>query len=118
LADLDQTLASVPDFAFAYNDRAKVKWALQDFQGALDDFSQTIALNDHFVDAYFNRGMLKNDLGDYQGAIVIWHRIDLNSPQFADAYFIGLGRNAPDSGQKRFLDGDSTLSVVSEAFYM
>ena len=100
LADFDEVVALIPDFTSAYNERAKVKIATQDYQGALDDFSEAIARDPYFIDAYFNRGKLKNDnLADYQGAVDDFSKAIEYYPDYGDAFFMRsiAKRNLGDS---------------------
>ena len=47
-----------PGFAVAYYNRAFVKYKLQDFNGAVDDYNMAIQLNPEIPDLYYNRGLL------------------------------------------------------------
>jgi len=48
--------------------RAKLKGALGDFQGALSDYNSTIDLFPYFVEAYYERARLKEAMHDLKGA--------------------------------------------------
>jgi len=52
-----------------YFDRGNVKYYLEDYQGAIEDYTQAIRLKPDLAEAYYNRGLAKSDLGDKQGAI-------------------------------------------------
>jgi tetratricopeptide (TPR) repeat protein len=58
LADFTKAIQLEPDFAFAYYNRAYVKYKLNDFRGAVDDYNYAIRINPDFTDAYYNRGLL------------------------------------------------------------
>ncbi|MGP8214494.1 MAG: tetratricopeptide repeat protein [Bacteroidia bacterium] len=64
LADFSKLIQIEPDFAFAYYNRAYVKYKLQDFNGAVDDYSKAIQIDPDMADAYYNRGLLLFCLGD------------------------------------------------------
>ena len=53
----------------AYNDRGIIKYNLNDFQGAIDDFNKAIELNLKNAPAYNNRGFTKYRLKNYKGAL-------------------------------------------------
>jgi len=57
-ADFSKIIQIEPDFAFAYYDRAYVKYKLHDLNGAIDDYNNAILLNPDFAEAYYNRGLL------------------------------------------------------------
>jgi len=58
LADFSKTIQIEPDFAFAYYNRAYVKYKLHDLSGAVGDYNIAIQINADFADAYYNRGLL------------------------------------------------------------
>jgi tetratricopeptide (TPR) repeat protein len=89
LADLDRSITNSSNFfPDAYNERGKVKWMLQDTQGALSDFSTAIQQNDYLVEAHFNRGSLRIALGDYQGAVTDFDRAIFLYPEYGAAYYL------------------------------
>ncbi|HXP50514.1 MAG TPA: tetratricopeptide repeat protein, partial [Bacteroidia bacterium] len=75
LADFTKTIEIEPEFAFAYYNRAFVKYKLKDLKGAIEDYTRAIQIDQGFGDAYYNRGLLffvTNDkvsaCGDYSKA--------------------------------------------------
>jgi tetratricopeptide (TPR) repeat protein len=49
-----------------------VRYALGDYQGALDDANTAIQLNPNSGNAYNNRGVARDALGDTKAAIEDW----------------------------------------------
>lgn len=70
LADFNKTIQLEPDFAFAFYDRAYVKYKLNDFRGAIDDYNYAIQCDPGFADAYYNRAILLFCLNDKIDACV------------------------------------------------
>ncbi len=64
LADFNKTIEIEPEFAFAYYNRAFVKYKLKDLKGAIDDYNKAIEIDPGFGDAYYNRGLLFFCLND------------------------------------------------------
>jgi tetratricopeptide (TPR) repeat protein len=58
IADFSKVISLEPDFAFAYYNRAFVKYKMHDFRGAADDLNLALKINPAFADAYYNRGLL------------------------------------------------------------
>lgn len=58
LTDFSKVIQMEPDFAYAYYNRAYVKYKLQDFDGAIADYNYAVQINPQFADAYYNRGLL------------------------------------------------------------
>jgi tetratricopeptide (TPR) repeat protein len=58
LAAFTKIIQMEPDFALAYYNRAFVKYKLQDFSGAVDDYNMAIQLDPDMPDFYYNRGLL------------------------------------------------------------
>lgn len=69
LRDLDKVISLVPDFAYAYYNRACVKAMLKDFIGALDDLNKCIDLDNSFAEAYYNRGLINVFMGNNKQGI-------------------------------------------------
>ncbi len=61
--DLDMVIAEMPDFAYAYYNRANVSAKLSDFKSAVVDYNRAIELDDKLAEAYYNRGLAKIYLG-------------------------------------------------------
>ena len=68
-ADLDRVLELVPDFAFAYYNRANVNVTLNDYKAAIVDYTAAIELNDGFAEAYFNRGLSRIYIGNVREGV-------------------------------------------------
>ena len=69
-----------------YFDRGNVKYYLEDYQGAIEDYTQAIRLKPDLAEAYYNRGLAKSDLGDKQGAIADFNEAIRLKPDYANAY--------------------------------
>jgi tetratricopeptide (TPR) repeat protein len=90
LSNYNQAILSNPKDAVAYYKRAKLKYKLNDKQGALADYNQAILLDPKFSLAYNNRALLKADkLNDLEGALADYNQAILLDPKFSLAY---LGR--------------------------
>lgn len=57
MRDYDYVIAHLPDFSFAYYNKANMLCVQQDFQAAIRYYSQAIAIDEDFAEAYFNRGL-------------------------------------------------------------
>lgn len=57
--DLDRVVELVPDFAYAYFNRAGSHVKLSDFKSAIVDYSKAIEIDCNFAEAYFNRGLAR-----------------------------------------------------------
>jgi tetratricopeptide (TPR) repeat protein len=53
-----------------------MKYALKDFQEAIQDFEKAIEIDPYFAKAYNNRGLVKFNLGDKNGACLDWNKAD------------------------------------------
>ncbi len=58
LEDFNKVIKLEPDFAFAYYDRAFIKYKFNDSQGAIEDYTNAIENDPDLADAYYNRGLL------------------------------------------------------------
>ena len=67
--DLDMVINEMPDFAYAYYNRANVSAKLSDFKSAVVDYTKAIEIDDKFAEAYFNRGLAKIYLGQMHEGI-------------------------------------------------
>ena len=68
-SDLDKVLELVPDFAFAYYNRANVNVGLNDYKAAIVDYTAAIELNGDFAEAYFNRGLSRIYTGNVREGV-------------------------------------------------
>ena len=57
LMDYDQVIRYVPEFAFAYYNKANILCQQKDFEAAIQHYSDAIRLDADFAEAYFNRGL-------------------------------------------------------------
>lgn len=64
LRDLDQTVKLLPDFAFAYYNKANMLCAQKDFAAAIACYTQAIDADPDFAEAWFNRGLTRIFIDD------------------------------------------------------
>lgn len=57
MRDYDYVIQHVPDFSFAYYNKANMLCVQQDFKAAITYYTQAIAVDSDFAEAYFNRGL-------------------------------------------------------------
>jgi len=57
MRDYDYVINHVPDFSFAYYNKANMLCIQQDFKAAISYYNQAIDLDSDFAEAYFNRGL-------------------------------------------------------------
>ncbi len=57
LRDLEQVVRLLPDFAFAYYNKANILCAQKDYQAAIQHYTKAIEVDGSFAEAYFNRGL-------------------------------------------------------------
>ncbi len=57
LRDLDQVIILLPDFAFAYYNKANILCLQKDYRAALNYYTLAINADSDFAEAYFNRGL-------------------------------------------------------------
>ncbi len=72
--------------ALAYNNRGNAKQALNDLQGAMEDYNKSVILNPKSHFAFNNRGLLKDELTDFMGAIIDFNKAIEISPLYYNAY--------------------------------
>ena len=58
-ADLDKVVSLVPDFAFAYFNRANAFSKMSDYKSAIVDYTTAIEFDNAFAEAYYNRGLAR-----------------------------------------------------------
>ena len=58
-ADLDKVVELVPDFAFAYFNRANIFSKMSDYKSAIVDYTTAIDIDNTFAEAYYNRGLAR-----------------------------------------------------------
>ncbi|MCQ2310241.1 MAG: tetratricopeptide repeat protein [Paludibacteraceae bacterium] len=57
LRDYDYVVTHLPDFSFAYYNKANMLCQQKDFQAAITHYSRAIEIDHDFAEAYFNRGL-------------------------------------------------------------
>ena len=57
LRDYDYVITHLPDFSFAYYNKANMVCMQQDFKAAIAYYTQAILIDNDFAEAYFNRGL-------------------------------------------------------------
>ena len=57
LRDYDYVINHLPDFSFAYYNKANMLCIQQDFKAAISYYTQAIQVDSDFAEAYFNRGL-------------------------------------------------------------
>lgn len=112
LNNLDQALASNPQFTVAYMARGYARYAnaISDLklakdnnseeesflertaytsllQEALQDFDKVLSLNPRVVYAWFNKGNIYYEAGDYTSAMQAYNEAIKIDPEFGEAYF-------------------------------
>jgi tetratricopeptide (TPR) repeat protein len=82
-----------PDFAIAFNNRARARNTKGDLEGALRDISAAIRFKPDFAVAFYNRGNGRRDKGDLEGALQDFSEAIRLQPDYADAFYKrGLAR--------------------------
>jgi tetratricopeptide (TPR) repeat protein len=64
MSDFNKAISLKSDYAFAYVNRAAVRYKQRDFKGAVEDCNKAISLNSNYAEAYLNRGIAKEMLRD------------------------------------------------------
>ena len=57
LMDYDQVIRRLPDFAFAYYNKANILCWQKDYEAAIQHYNDAIRMDGEFAEAYFNRGL-------------------------------------------------------------
>ena len=57
LMDYDQVIRRLPDFAFAYYNKANILCQQKDYEAAIQHYSDAIRVDAELAEAYFNRGL-------------------------------------------------------------
>jgi tetratricopeptide (TPR) repeat protein len=65
-----------PSLAAPYYNRALAREALEDYQGAIEDYTSALNIDPDLMSAFFFRGELKHRTGDRHGACSDWKRAD------------------------------------------
>ena len=69
IENFDRAIKLNPDYANAYNNRAKVRHELGDDAGAIEDYEKAILLNPKSSDFHKNRGIIYGKLDDIEKAL-------------------------------------------------
>ena len=64
MRDYDYVIYHLPDFSFAYYNKANMLCIQQDFKAAISYYTQAISADSDFAEAYFNRGLTYIYIGD------------------------------------------------------
>ncbi len=64
MRDYDYVIHHLPDFSFAYYNKANMLCIQQDFKAAISYYTQAINADSDFAEAYFNRGLTYIYIGD------------------------------------------------------
>lgn len=64
MRDYDYVIHHLPDFSFAYYNKANMLCIQQDFKAAISYYTQAISADSDFAEAYFNRGLTYVYIGD------------------------------------------------------
>ena len=64
MRDYDYVIHHLPDFSFAYYNKANMLCIQQDFKAAISYYTQAISVDSDFAEAYFNRGLTYIYIGD------------------------------------------------------
>lgn len=64
MRDYDYVITHLPDFSFAYYNKANMLCIQQDFKAAISYYTQAIASDNDFAEAYFNRGLTYIYIGE------------------------------------------------------
>ena len=69
MRDYDFVMHHLPDFSFAYYNKANMLCIQQDFKAAITYYTQAIATDNDFAEAYFNRGLTYIYIGENEKGI-------------------------------------------------
>ena len=69
MRDYDYVISHMPDFSFAYYNKANMLCIQQDFKAAIAYYTQAIEVDHDFAEAYFNRGLTYVYIGENEKGI-------------------------------------------------
>ena len=69
MRDYDYVINHLPDFSFAYYNKANMLCVQQDFKAAISYYTQAITTDGDFSEAYFNRGLTYIYIGEHEKGI-------------------------------------------------
>jgi len=81
---LDKAIELKEDFQY-YNNRGRVRYALKDLNGAIEDVNKSILLDSKSFAAYNNRGVLTQQLGNFKEALADFRQAVNLKPDFQEA---------------------------------
>ncbi len=64
LKDYEKILQLIPDFFYAYYNRAEIFTIEKDYRAAINDYTEAIKREPNFAEAYFNRGLARLSIGE------------------------------------------------------
>lgn len=59
MRDLDQVILLLPNFSFAYYNKANLLCLQKDFRSAIEYYTSAVSIDPDFAEAYFNRGLTR-----------------------------------------------------------
>ena len=69
LMDYDQVIRNLPDFAYAYYNKANILCRQKDYEAAIRHYSEAIRVDSDLAEAYFNRGLTYIYIGELQAGL-------------------------------------------------
>ena len=81
---LDNAINLKEDFQY-FNNRGRIRYAVKDLQGAIEDFDKSIKIDSNSYAAYNNRGAVKQQLGNFKPALTDYNKAIALSPKFEEA---------------------------------
>lgn len=66
LMDYDQVIRRLPEFAFAYYNKANILCRQRDYEAAIQHYNDAIQTDSEFAEAYFNRGLTYIFIGKHE----------------------------------------------------
>ncbi len=82
IKDYSGAIEIKPDYAYAYNDRASSKRAINDLTGAIADYEKALSLNPSFVFIYNNLGSVYRVSKNYDKAIEYYTKAMNAKPEY------------------------------------
>ena len=69
LRNYNKVIELNPEFAYAYFNRGNIKYAQNDYRGAILDYNEAIKQNASFYEAYYNRALARFQIKDKERAL-------------------------------------------------
>ncbi len=70
LSDASQAITLMPDMAYAYYNRAAIRYRSGDMPGAIEDYTKALELYPYLGEAYYNRGLVLLHLKDTRKGVI------------------------------------------------